>query len=638
MEVGMESEDARGSPFAARRAPTRHPDGIDFFISWEGTQADRAHWVNEVLNEAGYSTYFYPIDNIDGNNYQERMTEAADKSRHILSLFSHAYFAEQGHAFGEALSALDWDPVGKLRRLLWVSFEEQIDAPSRFRTIVGLPLFGRPKDKWREALLEYARSALTGRNFGYTPHVLRGDEITLHDRIPRSWAAWISSSWDPHGDEPLPAVAERSFRVDRLWVRDRSPFRAVLADWPGADLPGALDTATDLLAGDGRPARTWHHLTSLQGREHAYSDRDSVLAALQPPTTSDAPLGVVVGITLTGDVDLRLAEDKAADSLRLLENLLRNDALILRVEGGKAQDAIWLAAGVAERLRADGTVIDLATRLRTTDRHQHEVGGAASSAVATVLALVRARRQALGAQVPWRAPNEAGAATSGADTATALVDELNDGAALPHGLDEKTILRHIRDNLPGTWPSLVREYAARRDVPGWYAGLEVVSEWPDDLQHWITTAVAGRDNPLHRPELLLGRVTSAVVDRVLLSLDGRGQLLRRWLDETDTATARAIRQGFDLPSLDGLEPDALRRVLRFRPRAITVAGPDTDPASTFRWISLTMGAELSIPDGTRVGVDVDEILSSAPPLGKDPVSAGLLDYYRRLVRPHGVAS
>lgn len=630
----MERESQSDAPFTPRTPPEERADSRDFFISWEGTQEDRAGWVHETLQAAGYSTYFYPVHNRATDDYQDRMTDDADASRHVLAIYSRAYFAQRGYAYGEALSALDNDATLKERRLLWVSFEAGIDAPTRFRTLIGLPLYQRPRSMWEGALLQYVASALNGTGFGYTPLVLRGDEIAVYDHSRPPWAAWVPGSWNPKGEDPLPALAERSMRIDRLWVRDRSPFRAVLADWRGADVSQTLNAASEpSLAGWNR---RWHHLASLQGREQAYADRGAVLAALDPPVPSDTPLGVVTGFALAADVDPLQCEDRATEGARRLHRLLPEDALVLRVEGGSAQEAIWVAAGVARRLQAHGIAVDLTARLRTTDDQAPSPGGDTDRAVDIVLDAVRTRRQTLGAQVPWGAAGTA-ATCVGADTVAAVVDELNAGAALPDGLDEATFLRHVRDSMPSAWRPLVRRYAARRDLPGWFDGLSVVSEWPEDLRAWVESVEPQREGPWYRPDLVLGRLASDVVDRVLLALDEGSPALRRWLAETDTATARALRNGSVGGQLDlaGLGPDALRRVLRMRPHSVGAFDETRDPTDPLPWIALSMGDGLNVLGLDRAGVDVADVLASKPPFWSDPMLASRLDYYRRLVRPYG---
>ena len=110
----MGRESASVGPFAPRRTPDP-ADCRDFFISWEGTQARNAQWVAETLTDAGYRCYFYPWDNLAGDNYQRRMADEDALSAHVLCVFSNDYFARRedgrrSHAYGEAISALDQRP------------------------------------------------------------------------------------------------------------------------------------------------------------------------------------------------------------------------------------------------------------------------------------------------------------------------------------------------------------------------------------------------------------------------------------------------------------------------------------------------------------------------------------------------
>ena len=340
---------------------------------------------------------------------------------------------------------------------------------------------------------------------------------------------------------------------------------------------------------------------------------------------------MVTSLRLTADVDLNDAVDRAAAGFGRLVELLPDDALVLRLEGGPSEQVIWTAAAVGWRLRGAGPPLDVATRLRPGDRAQPRAGGVTADVLAIVLARLRSRRQELGATVGWAATGDDGTAPLGPDSADALVRELEGGAAPPTGLTEPDLLRHVRDLLPELWAPLVRRYATNRAEPGWSSALGVASEWPADLAAWLDAAAAAPHDPLDRPDLVLSRLDDDVADRVLLALRDRPQTHRRWLVESGTPLARVLRSG---SSLHELPADALRRVLR-ADLPVPTAAPRTDAF----WVALSMS---TTPDPATVrsagiGVEVDQVLAWRGTEATDPVAARLLDYYRTLVRPFGAA-
>ena len=619
----MVDEQAPKAPFAARGPADSDIPQYTFFVSFEDSQAANAQWVAEVLKtlEPEHRTYFYPVDNHAGADFEDRMDVAAEAD-HFIAILSDRYFRRDRKAYAELKVALGRDRSGDERHLLWVSFEREVAAYSSIKSRVGLPLYEVSFEDRADALLDFVHSARTGEAFGYTPGVRLLDEIGEFDTGVEPHAAWIPPTWNPRGTAPLPTREDHFLRVDALWARDPSPFRAILADRPGAALTATLRTSVVHEPGH----RSWHLLRSLTGRDTPYRERADVLAALDPPVTGDSladPVGIVTGVPLNSSAGLAPVVERAVEGFVRLQALLPGDALVLRLQHGRAAAPAWAAALLARRLRDHGLVVDVATRGR--DSVRPAPGGVTDQALEVLLGVIRQRRQSLGADSTFTAP--AADAQVGTDTATALVAALEAGGALPDGLTEATFLRHLRDVVPELWESVVRRYAAERTGSGWYAGLGVVAEWSADLAIWIEVAADRADSPLHRPEHLLGRLDQADIERVLLGLSGRRELQARW------ASATGSEAVFEGCSWDRRPADSVRRMLRHQ----DLDAPLT-PAHPAYWVALACTPTLDQAPITTIGLTPADVLSARPPAVTDPGRAQRLDYFRHLVRPDGAAS
>ncbi len=616
----MVKEQAPRAPFAAMGPTDPDIPQYTFFVSFEGTQAANAQWVAEVLKtlEPKHQTYFYPVDNHAGADFEDRMAIAA-AADHFVAIFSDQYFRRNGIAYGELMVALANDRVGDKRHLLWVSFEPEITAIPSVRSRVGLPLHEVPHADRANALLDFVHSAQTGQAFGYTPGVRLADEIGEFDTGVEPHAAWIPSSWNPLGTEPLPTREDHFLRVDALWARDPSPFRAVLADRQGAALTATLRTSVVQEPGH----RSWHLLRSLTGRDSAYRGRADVLDALDPQVSGEGPVGIVIGVPLNTAAGLQHVVERAAEGLLRLHALLPDDALVLRLQHGGAAAPAWAAALVARRLRDQGQVVDVATRARGAVRPAP--GGVTDQVLEVLLGLIRQRRQLLGADTTFTAPTAE--ARVGTDTAIAMVAALEAGDVLPGGVSEAAFLRHLRDVVPEVWESVVRRYAAERTGSGWYVGLSVAAEWSADLAIWIEVAGDRVDSPLHRPEHLLGRLDRAGIERVVLGLSGRRELQARWASATGSGGA------LDRTAWDRLPVDSVRRLLRHQDLDTPL-----DPTDAAFWAALACTPTLDQASMTALGIAPAEVLSARPPVVTDPSRAQRLGYYRHLLRPDGAIS
>lgn len=604
-------------------------DGIkhDFFVSFTEVDLDKATWVAQTLETAGYRCLFQHKDFVGGQDINDRMIESSEDSERTISIWSDAYFASES-AYSETVTRYGDDKLGRKRGLLWVAFDRDFRVPKMaLRSKIGLLLY-RTTD-WAaraQALLRYVDSAITGIDFGHTDFTLpTGDAVIAFDGSVGPRATWIPPVWNAAGPDPMPLTDQRDVRLDVLWARDTTPFRAVVADWPGGDLAATLRGEADMPI----RSRAWHDLPELFGRDRPYANRSDVVGALNPSdgSTLNGPLGVIAGFSgADGVVQVATAVDRVTRAMEALHRLLPDDAIVLRVESDLPEWSIRVAAGAGRELHKRIGPVDVVTRIRTTDDAAPPMGGAIDNPIGLLMNAIRAHRLALGGvAAPWDAtPGAVGGV--GVDTAFALVRELNASAPNELPVAEALLLKHIRDCLPGVWPAVLQAHAGERGIHGWYIGLSVAAEWRTDLAIWTSAADEHHQRLIQNPLLAMGRCDTDAIDALVLAESTPSEVAARWAPYASDAV-QAYLAGKRLP---GMEIDTAHRLAHYVP-----AAQCDDPASPLFWMRLGTDPDFDPSLVRRAGYDPLHIVGSRYPLPTDPTLRQRLGYYRALIRPHG---
>lgn len=448
------------------------------------------------------------------------------------------------------------------------------------------------------------------------------DELARRARMtvvagPDAWG--IASGWDPLGPDVLPVTQECGVRLDVLWARDRSPFRAVLADAVGAPLIDLLDRGMSSM-----PAPTQRKWLSLSTDGEALpASRDQLLLDLGLDCSSPGPVGIVTTLHSSAAADLRAVAQSGASVLGALARLLPFEPIVLRVEDDSSERSIRLAALVGRFARASIPAVEVLTRVRTTDGALPLPGGSLRNAVALIGDTVRSRRQALGAEAPWPPFSDDPSPDVGADTAAAVPSELcRTTSPLPGRVPEDVFLRHVRDSCAGIWQFLVRAYARSEDPARWRAGLSAASDWTEDLECWITTCDLIPGSLLRHPDRFHSHDVE-VIDRLILALRGtHGELVDPWLP-------------FASPALRAtLHPKPLTEQRPSLARILATRAPDLLIDPNREVFLLSRDAAVPINALEAAGVSPEAVLSLAASPAQDPDLRHRTSYFRRIVRPY----
>jgi len=102
----------------------------DFFISFNGADLAYAEAIDKALKEAGFTTYFHPVDLAAGGNILIWMDVALDNSAQTLALYSPAYTSDTAvYSKAERYATLWQDPVSDKRKLIPVLLKDTTFTP-----------------------------------------------------------------------------------------------------------------------------------------------------------------------------------------------------------------------------------------------------------------------------------------------------------------------------------------------------------------------------------------------------------------------------------------------------------------------------------------------------------------------------
>ncbi|HTU44775.1 MAG TPA: toll/interleukin-1 receptor domain-containing protein [Bryobacteraceae bacterium] len=136
------------------------PEKVDFFISRAGEDAEKALWISETLEAAGYTTIIQDKDIRPGQSFLHEMNRAHERADHVIAVLSPSYVAKE-FTLVELYAATFDDPLGKKRLLIPVRVAE-CEIPPILRHIVYIDLVGKEESIARRLLLDGVLPAREG--------------------------------------------------------------------------------------------------------------------------------------------------------------------------------------------------------------------------------------------------------------------------------------------------------------------------------------------------------------------------------------------------------------------------------------------------------------------------------------------
>lgn len=118
-------------------------DKRDFFISFTSDDLDIATAINDALRDAGFSTWFHPIDKPRGAGIADWMEVALDATNQMLALCSDAYFSrDSAYSRAERQSMFWEDPTNNQPLLILVKVADckvpRLIAQNEYISLTGL--------------------------------------------------------------------------------------------------------------------------------------------------------------------------------------------------------------------------------------------------------------------------------------------------------------------------------------------------------------------------------------------------------------------------------------------------------------------------------------------------------------------
>ncbi len=133
----------------------------DFFISYTQSDLDRARWISDQLEAAGYTTIAQFKNMPPGSNFVIEMDEAVKQARQTIAVLSPEYLASD-YCQQELAAAIRSDPKGKKRLLIPVRVR-RCDPDGLLGPIVYIDLVGKDDETAKELLLSGVKGQTPAR-------------------------------------------------------------------------------------------------------------------------------------------------------------------------------------------------------------------------------------------------------------------------------------------------------------------------------------------------------------------------------------------------------------------------------------------------------------------------------------------
>ena len=111
----------------------------DFFISYNHNDENKATWIAQILEEAGYKVIIQAWDFLSGSNFVINMNEALKNCNRVIAVISNNYLNSK-FTPSEWAEAFRQDPEGGHRKLIPIFIEKNLNLEGLLGGIVGIDL------------------------------------------------------------------------------------------------------------------------------------------------------------------------------------------------------------------------------------------------------------------------------------------------------------------------------------------------------------------------------------------------------------------------------------------------------------------------------------------------------------------
>jgi tetratricopeptide (TPR) repeat protein len=283
----------------------------DFFISFNNADLAYAKAIDAALREAGFTTYFFPNDLLEGGNVAVWMDQALMNSAQTLALFSPDYTKDQAvYSKIERYASLWQDPGNDERKLIPILLRETTFTPL-MALLRRIDVTGMTRDDAAAHIVERLKAPLETKQRSY-------------------WRIGL----------PLPKVFNVLYRPNPNFT---GRFDAIESLHKSLRQGNAAITAVAGMGGVGKTTLAAEYCHRFGGR---YGGVWWVRAEQEPVMLADlAALGLRLGIAATGNIE--------ADAHAALGNLAsRTEPWLMVYDNAPNADAVskWLPAGAVRCL------------------------------------------------------------------------------------------------------------------------------------------------------------------------------------------------------------------------------------------------------------------------------------------------